>query len=247
MRATKLEFQVRMAVNAAIIILGFWAPWIDAWGFGKRISLLEWLPLEISRLGLFSFTVASHVIIVAAALIAAVGALSRVWGTAYLGPATVQNIEMKAGAVMADGPYRYVRNPLYLGLWFMVAAMAFLMPPTGALFAMTLLTVFLLRLILGEEAFLSAQLSEPYQAYLFTVPRLIPRLHTNLRSSGADHHWLRALVAEITPLGVFCSLAFLSWSYDHRLMIRAIVISFGISLVARAFMPGVLPSAKPAE
>ena len=59
MRATKLEFQLRMAINAAIIILGFWAPWIDAWGFGKRISLLEWLPLELSRLGLFSFTVAS--------------------------------------------------------------------------------------------------------------------------------------------------------------------------------------------
>ncbi len=247
MRATKLEFQLRMAINAAIIILGLWAPWIGGWGFGKRISLLEWLPLELSRLGLFSFTVASPVIIVVASLLAAIGAILRVWGTAYLGPATVQNVQMKAGAVMADGPYRYVRNPLYLGVWFMVAAMAFLMPPTGALFSMSLLTVFLLRLIFGEEAFLSAQLGEPYQAYLRAVPRLIPCLRTNLRSSDAKPHWLRALVAEITPLGVFFTLAFLSWSYDQRIMLRAILISFGISLVARAFMPGVLGDAKPVE
>ena len=129
MRATKLEFQLRMAINAAIIVLGLWAPWIDGWGFGKRIPVLEWLPLELSRLGLFSFTVASPVIIVVASLLAAIGAILRIWGTAYLGPATVHNVQMKAGAVMADGPYRYVRNPLYLGVWFMVAAMAFLMPP----------------------------------------------------------------------------------------------------------------------
>jgi protein-S-isoprenylcysteine O-methyltransferase Ste14 len=247
MRATKLEFQLRMAINAAIVMLGFWAPWIDAWGFGKRISLLEWLPLELSRFGLFSFTVASPLVIVAATLIAAVGAALRIWGTAYLGPATVHNLEMKAGAVMADGPYRHVRNPLYLGLWFMVAAMAFLMPPTGALFSIVLFTVFLLRLILGEEAFLSAQLGEPYRLYLRAVPRLIPRLRTNLKSTGAERHWLRALLAEITPIGLFFSLAFLSWSYNSRLMIRAILISFGISLVARAFMPGVLAGPKPAE
>lgn len=43
----------------------------------------------------------------------------------------------------------------------MFFAMAFIMPATGALFAMALLTVFLLRLILGEEAFLAAQLGSP--------------------------------------------------------------------------------------
>ena len=236
-----------MAINAVIIVLGFWAPWIGAWGFGKRISLLEWLPLELSRLGLFSFTVASPVVIIAATLIAAIGAILRVWGTAYLGPATVQNFQMKADAVMADGPYRHVRNPLYLGVWFMVAALAFLMPPTGALLVMILLTVFLLRLILGEEAFLSAQLGEPYQAYLRAVPRIIPRLRSRLRGSDTKPHWFRALLTEITPLGVFFTLAFLSWTYDQRIMLRAILISFGISLIARAFTPGVLGDAKAAE
>ncbi len=247
MGATKLEFRLRMAINLAIILMGFWAPWTDTRQIGARIPLLEWLPLELSRLGLLSFTVASPLIIVLAAILAATGAVLRVWGTAYLGPATVHSMNMKAGSVMADGPYRYVRNPLYLGLWFMVAAIAFLMPPTGALCAMGLLSIFLMRLILGEEAFLSAQLGEPYRDYLRAVPRLVPRLRISLPSAGGSPQWLRALLVEITPIGVFVSLAFLSWSYDNRLMIRAIVIGFGISLVTRALMPGTLGDAKPAE
>ena len=55
MGASAIEFRLRMVINAAIIILGFWAPWIDAWHIGRRMSLLEWLALELSRLGLTSF------------------------------------------------------------------------------------------------------------------------------------------------------------------------------------------------
>lgn len=227
-----------MFINATIIVLGFWAPWIEAWGIGQRIALLEWLPLEISRAGWLSFTIASPAVIVAAALVAAVGAGLRIWGTAYLGPATVQHAQMLAGVVVADGPYRYVRNPLYLGIWGMATAMAFLMPPTGALFTMVVLSVFLLRLTLGEEAFLAARLGEPYRAYLRAVPRFLPRVRTPLPSAGARPDWFRAVLAELTPIGVFIALAVVSWSYDNQLMGQVILISFGLSLVARAFMPG---------
>lgn len=239
MRASAIEFRLRMLINAAIIILGFWAPWIELWGIGRRITLMEWLPLELSRIGFMRFTVAVPVVIVVSALFAAVGAALRVWGTAYLGTGTVNNLYMKAESVVADGPYRYVRNPLYLGVWCMVAAMAFIMPATGALFAMVLITVFLLRLILGEEAFLIARIGEPYRLYLRAVPRLFPRLGARVESGGSRPHWLRAILAELTPIGVFVALAFLSWSYDSRLMGRAIVIFFGASLVARALMPEV--------
>ncbi len=237
MRASAIEFRLRMAINAAIIILGFWAPWIEAWGIGRRVTLLEWLSLELSRTTLVSFTVAVPVVIALSAVLAAVGAVLRVWGTACLGTGTVNSLEMKAGAVMADGPYRYVRNPLYLGLWFMVAAMAFIMPVTGALFAVVLISVFLMRLILAEEAFLSVQIGQPYTQYIRAVPRILPRLRSSLASAGSHPHWLRAALAELTPIGVFVALAFLSWTYDSRLMGRAILIFFGASLVVRALMP----------
>ena len=237
MRATAIEFRLRMAINAAIIILGFWAPWIEKWGIGSRVSLLEWLALELTRSGSMPFHLATPAVIIAGASIAAIGAMLRVWGTAYLGSTIVQSANMRAESVMADGPYRFVRNPLYLGLWCMVAALAFMMPPTGALFAIVLLTLFLLRLIFGEEAFLSLQLGEPYRAYLGSVPRLIPRLRTSVVRGGNKPNWPRGVLAEILPIGVFVTLAALSWTYDNRLMGRAILVTFGISLVIRALLP----------
>ncbi|MDR3751968.1 MAG: isoprenylcysteine carboxylmethyltransferase family protein [Terracidiphilus sp.] len=237
MKASTIEFRLRMVIMIAIVALGFWSPWIEMWGIGRRISLLGWLPLELSRLGPLSFTVASSAVIVLGALVAAVGVVLRVWGTAYLGYGTVHHGQMQASVMMADGPYRYVRNPLYLGGWCMMAAMSLIMPPTGALFAMTLLTVFFLRLILGEEAFLASQFGEPYRDYLRAVPRLVPRLRAGLPSAGHKPHWLTALLSELNPIGVFITLAFLSWSYDHVLMLKAILISFGASLVVRAVMP----------
>ncbi|MGH9604227.1 MAG: methyltransferase family protein [Terracidiphilus sp.] len=242
MRASAIEFRLRMVIHAIIIVLGFWAPWIGYSDVGRRISLLEWFALELSRMGVLSFFAAAPVVIVAGALIAAVGAVLRVWGAAYLGPGVVQRGEMQAGAVMADGPYRFVRNPLYLGFWFMALALAFIMPPTGALVAMILVTIFDLRLILGEEAFLKRELGEPYLAYRRAVPRLLPRFRGAPAPAGHKPQWLRGFLSELTPIGVFVALAFFSWSYNNRLMGRVVLIGFGFSLVALAFMSGAPPA-----
>src|ERR1700691_2877918 len=104
MKAKNIEFRFRMVINATVIIIGFWAPWIETLGIGRRIPLLEWFALEVRRAGLVSFTVATPVVIIAGTLFAAIGAILRVWGTAWLGPATVLHGQMQAGAVMADGP-----------------------------------------------------------------------------------------------------------------------------------------------
>src|SRR5947209_7782024 len=131
MRATALEFRFRVFILFIVIALGFWSPWI---GNHPRISLLEWLSLEFSRAGIASFNVATPAVIVLASLIALIGAILRVWGTAYLGANIVHHPGMQSQLLVAAGPYRYLRNPLYLGTAFMVAAMCFAMPPTGALF-----------------------------------------------------------------------------------------------------------------
>jgi protein-S-isoprenylcysteine O-methyltransferase Ste14 len=246
MKATHLEFRLRVFIFVIIIALGFWSPWIEWFGstlgFARRIPLMEWLALEISRLGLFTFTVAMPVVIVLGSLIAALGAALRIWGASYLGPATVNSTEMKAGMVMASGPYRHVRNPLYLGSWLSMAAMSFIMPPTGALFLMVMLSIFLVRLVLGEEAFLTKQLGDPYRAYLRAVPRWFPRLRSGLPTSSAMPNWARGALSELNPIGVFVTLALFSWSYNHWLMTQAILVSFGLSIVARALMPGVSSS-----
>jgi protein-S-isoprenylcysteine O-methyltransferase Ste14 len=242
MRASAIEFRLRLLIITAIVVLGFWAPWIGEADLGKRISLLEWLALEASRTGILRFTYATPALIVLAGLIGLIGAVLRVWGTAYLGYLTVNNSQMLAGCVMADGPYRYMRNPLYVGALFAMAATAFVMPPSGALVAVVLLTVFYLRLTLGEEAFLSATLGQPYRDYLTAVPRFFPRLRSCLPAAGNKPHWLTALFTEIYPIGVFFTLGVLAWRYDHELMLEGIFWSFIISLLARGLMKTVIPT-----
>ncbi len=236
MRVSAIEFRARMIIQIVIVFFGFWAPWLGSWDMGRRISTLEWLPLEVSRMGLASFTVAAPIVIVLGALAALAGAVLRVWGAAYLGYSTVHHGEMQAGAVMADGPYRYLRNPLYLGGWCMMIAVSLLMTPSGAVFTVALITVFYLRLILGEEAFLAAQLGQPYEKYLCAVPRLIPRLRGSLSPAGNKPHWLTALFTEIFPVGLFFTMAVLAWYYDQQLMLEGILWSFLASLLARGLM-----------
>lgn len=237
MRASAIEFRLRMWIQVVIVTLGFWAPWIAALDLGRRFSTLAWLALEMSRLGIASFSVATPIVIVLGALAAGISAVLRVWGAAYLGYDIVHHGEMQGSAVMAAGPYRYVRNPLYIGGWFMMVAISLLMPPSGALFVMVLVTIFYLRLILGEEAFLAAKLGEPYREYLRAAPRLMPRLRSNLPPSGAQPNWFTAVLTELNPIGIFVTLAFLSWTYDNLLMIKTVLVVFGVSLIVKALMP----------
>lgn len=245
MRATSIEFRLRMAINSVIIILGFWAPWIEAWGIGKRIPLVEWLALQLSRLGIATFSVGTTALLIVALLLALIGAALRISGAAWLSPSVVNSINMVAGRVMADGPYRFLRNPLYIGLWCMTAALAFLMPTTGAIFSLVLITLFMIRLTLGEEAFLSARMGEPYRAYTRAVPRFIPRLRGAPPASGTRPQWLRAFVAELIPIGAVAGIILYSRNYDLALAGRTILIFFGASLIVRAFLPGNVLSSAP--
>lgn len=238
MKAAAIHFRLRMVISFVIIGLGFGVPWVFYGQFSTRIPFLEWFPLQLSRHGLLSFSMAAPLLIALGTLLAGLGAVLRVWGSAWLGPATVLYGQMQAGAVMADGPYRFVRNPLYLGLGCIVAALMLLMPPSGALLVAIAMPLNILGLTLGEEAFLAGQLGSPYQAYLRAVPRFIPRLRGAPAPTGRKPHWLRAVLTEISSVGVFLAFACLSWRYDYLLMFRAIGVSFGVGLIARAFVLG---------
>jgi len=236
MKASAFEFRFRMWLSCAIIVLGFWAPWIELLHWERADHAWGWLVFELGGLGISSTTGFALVTGLAIAS-AALGAGLRVWGTAYLGTGTVFNSEMKAGGVVADGPYRYMRNPLYLGNFLDFVAVSILMPPSGAAFSLALLAVFLLRLILGEEAFLTPKLGEPYAVYCKAVPRLIPSLRPRVAAEGRSPNWGRAMLGEVFPLCLLVSFATLSWEYDANLLTRAVIICFGVSLVTRALLP----------
>ena len=87
--------------------------------------------------------------------------------------------------ILEDGPYRYLRNPLYLGTFLHAVALSLLMSRSGAVFTIVAIGVMQLRLIFGEEAFLTRTLGAPYQAYCARVPAPAALASASHRRRGA--------------------------------------------------------------
>jgi protein-S-isoprenylcysteine O-methyltransferase Ste14 len=241
MRASALEFRLRYVVHLLIYVLGFTAPWnyllhLDA---GSSAGKALWLPaaLEIERAGVLSLTGASNLLLALGIAFALAAASLRTWGAAYLGSAVVKDAGMHGAAVVADGPYRHLRNPLYLGTFLHTFALALLMPVSGAAFAIVAIGIVQLRLIGGEEAFLTAKLGQPYLAYKAKVPSVWPSLRARVPASGGHAAWGMAAVGEIYMWGVAVAFASVGTRYNALLVTQGVLIALGVSLVARAFVP----------
>ena len=239
MKATPFEFRFRLAISTVIYVIGFWAPWLR---FGQAAEanstrLWSWLAIELARIGVLSGQSAYTLITFAAIVLAALGAALRIWGTAYLGRSVVFDHAMHAGTVVAAGPYRYVRNPLYLGTLLSALAISILMPVSGVVVFLPAFALFVVRLALGEEKFLKTQIGEAYVEYCKRAPRWLPSLSPRLPATDARPAWLPAAMGEIFPLGMALSFLIFSWRYDAELLIRCMLICFGCSLVVRAFRP----------
>lgn len=236
MKATALEFRLRYLIHGAIYVLGFTTPW-NYWLHLDTVRTWQWMAAQLTRHGVLSFSSATVAVLVVAIVLAVLGAALRTWGAAYLGSGVVQDSSMHGASVVAAGPYRYMRNPLYVGTFLHTLALSALMLPSGALLTVVLIAVLQVRLMLAEEAFLTAKLGEAYTAYCAKVPRLLPALRARVAESAVRPRWGMGFVGEIYMWGVAFSFAALGWRYNSMLIIQGVVISWGVSLVARAFIP----------
>jgi protein-S-isoprenylcysteine O-methyltransferase Ste14 len=236
MKATPFEFRFRFLILAVIYFLGFAAPW-NYWLHLDSIRTWQLLAAWPARSGWISFSTATIVVLLLGILCALKGAILRTWASAYLGTSIVQDPSMYGEGVVAAGPYRHLRNPLYLGTFIHTFALALLMPPSGAIFCILAIGLFLLRLIAGEESFLTAKLGAPYLAYCAKVPSLLRSIQPRVPASTTQPKWPIAFLGEIYMWGVVVTFAFLGWRYNSMLLIKGVLISLGISLIVRAFIP----------
>ena len=142
MRATAFEFRYRFW----FIFLLFWAAFsfylVDHRSAGVAlVRLLSSGPATES---------AVHVIFGLAALLIGIAALLRTWAAAYLQSERVHDANLRTEGVVADGPYRHVRNPLYLGNLLLAVGMGLIASRLGFLILVGGHLIFLLRLI-GRE------------------------------------------------------------------------------------------------
>jgi protein-S-isoprenylcysteine O-methyltransferase Ste14 len=236
MKATPFEFRFRFIIHAVLFVLGFTAPWDRALHLdssGPNAHTWGLLAAKLTHGTLSGF----DLLLALAILFAALGAFLRMWGAAYLGAGIVQSHTMHGNSVLADGPYRRTRNPLYLGTFLHTLALALLMPPSGAIFTIVTIGLFQLRLIFAEESFLTAKLGQPYRDYCKRVPRIFFSPIPRVPPSGAQPRWLQAGLGEIYMIGVVISFAVFGWRYNAFLLTQCVLVSLGVSLVVRAAMP----------
>jgi protein-S-isoprenylcysteine O-methyltransferase Ste14 len=233
MSAGSLLFRFRVFIFVLLYLLGFWAPW-DVRS-GSRDTL--WLAAStwLARTGWLSLASATLAVTLAALVCLVVGAILRVWATAYIGSGVMSGFTMHGDKVVAAGPYRYVRNPLYLGAWLLALGVSILMPPSGAAVFLVALSIFVSLLISEEERFLTLKQGDLYQQYRRSVPPLLPRRAGSRVPSSGSPHWWQALLAETYPIAFTVCFAVYAWRYNARILIRYLLICYGISLVMRAW------------
>ena len=87
---------------------------------------------------------------------------------------------------VAVGPYRYVRNPMYIGGAILLAGFAlYLRSGAALLFCLPWLLMFHLFVLFYEEPTLHGKFGPSYQTYCKNVPRWIPRFRALDRSQTA--------------------------------------------------------------
>lgn len=232
-KVASVLFRIRVPVIVLLHLLGFLAPWSY---FTASSHGTLWLATStlLARTGWLSLSVTTLIITLLGLVCLATGTALRLWGTAYLGPTIMRATTMHGEQLVAAGPYAYLRNPLYLGIWFLSLATSLLMPLDGAAFFLVTLSGFLMFLMGAEEGFLTAQLGKPYLQYRGEVPRLMPRVSAWVPAAPARAHWLRALLNETYPVGFTVCFAIFAWRYNARVLIKCLLICYGLSLVIRA-------------
>src|SRR5664279_1090688 len=189
--ASNFEFKNRFWIIGAIFAVAFWSYSIDHQNAG--VALTEW----IARLRGSTATNADYRWIFAiASLFAVLAAAIRTWGTAYLNPEVMIAERVQTSRLVADGPYRYVRNPLYLGNILLALGFGLMASRIGFFILVLGMWLFCCRLILREEAGIAASQGQSYRSYCAAVPRLLPALRPKLPSAGGLPNWGDGILGE---------------------------------------------------
>jgi protein-S-isoprenylcysteine O-methyltransferase Ste14 len=217
MKATKFEFRHRSLLN----LVHFWIAF-QLYSFDHKNvvwALLHWSNPRSEFIARIIFALGS--------LIVGLAAVIRTWAAAYLRSDVVHDTALHTEKLVADGPYRHVRNPLYLGTFLMTIGIGLLASRTGFAILVVGAAVRILRLIGREESELSEQQGESFREFSRRVPRLIPSLHPRVPAAGMTPRWGQAFRGEAFMWGFFVMMI----GFTVTLQIRVAEILGGLTLV----------------
>jgi protein-S-isoprenylcysteine O-methyltransferase Ste14 len=202
---TRAEFKYRVWFFAALFFLAFACYWLDGVNAGQWAA--NWLAREVPR---FTGVAWLRIVFSVGAALVFFAAALRTWGTSYLHASVMHDSKLHTERLVADGPFRHVRNPLYFGNIVMSFGMGIAMSRLGFLVLIIGMVFFSYRLILREESELSESQGESYRAYCAAVPRLLPSFSARVPSAGNTPNWTDGFLGELMFWGFTASLVVLA-------------------------------------
>jgi protein-S-isoprenylcysteine O-methyltransferase Ste14 len=237
MNASRFEFEKRFWIICAIYFAGFCLSVFDHTPFIVAIRHLIAPTLVPGSAEAERF---ARIVILLGSLLVFLAAALRTWGAAYLRTEIVHDTSQHSEALVAEGPFRYTRNPLYLATLPMAAGIGILASRSGFIFLVLANWIFAYRLISREEESLLKTQEESYRAYCQAVPRFWPALTPRVAAGNRRPHlpqafggesfvWifgLAELLVAITlrptaalivfPLGFLAHFVITRWIQRHR-------------------------------
>src|SRR5271165_786276 len=219
--ASEFGFKHRFWIIGAIFFVAFLSYNLDPQNAGAAVT--EW----IARLcGSTATTTDYHLTFAIAALFAVAAALVRTSATAYLNPEVMMDSQVQTSRLVADGPYRYVRNPLYFGNILLAAGFGLMASRIGFFILVVGMIVFCYRLILREEAGIAASQGDSYRAYCAAVPRLLPALRPKLPPAGSKPNWADGLLGEVFMWVLAASVIAFAVTLNQKVYFVVLAFSF---------------------
>jgi protein-S-isoprenylcysteine O-methyltransferase Ste14 len=195
MIATEFEFRHRSLLNLLHFWIAFQLYSFDHVNVVAAVVRGSSHPVMLSRV-FFGFS----------ALLLFCAASMRTWGAAYLRSSVVHDTELHTERLVADGPYRHLRNPLYLGTFLFSIGLGLLASRSGFAVLAVGAAFRISRLIGREESELAKQQGESFREFCRRVPRLIPSLRPRVPSGGLRPQWGQALWGEALMWGFFVTM-----------------------------------------
>ena len=193
MRATRFEFENRFWIICAIYLAAFCLSAFDHVAF--IVALRHLIAPSIAG-GTPQATMFARIVIVVGALLIFLAAALRTWAAAYLRTEVVHDTAQHSESLIAEGPFRHTRNPLYLANLPVAAGVGVLASRSGFVFLVVANWIFVYRLIFREEESLLKTQRETYEAYCRQVPRFWPAIKPRVPCGDIRPDWGQAFAGE---------------------------------------------------
>jgi protein-S-isoprenylcysteine O-methyltransferase Ste14 len=196
MIGSEFEYRHRFGIMALLFTFAYAFYNID------HVNVLYAIPLNIHGLPRDQIV---RLIYAGAALLAFVGAIILTWATAYQ-PSSSNSGGVHPLTLAVAGPYRYVRNPHYLGYLFLVIALSSFQSRLGFPILMAGETIFIVRLIRWEELQLDRIFGDRFRDYRQCVPRFVPSLRPRISGNSQAPSWRQGLADHVFAWGFVATL-----------------------------------------